>query len=163
MKMIKVKSSNIRTIGYSANLFQLAVEFKATDRSKAKVFAYEDVSPAEHEALMNAGSIGKHFSSYIKVVKEFHEIDCDVIDGILHARDLILDKVEQATSPWISVDDAMPEHDGQTSEIVDIWSGKHRFTDHFYSLEDKTWYDEEYGTAMNDVTHWMPLPKPPTI
>lgn len=71
MKMIKVKSSNIESIGYSENLFQLVVEFKATDRSKAKTFAYEDVSPAEHEALMNADSIGKHFSSYIKGVKEF--------------------------------------------------------------------------------------------
>ncbi len=92
MKMIKVKSSNIESIGYDERKFQLFVEFKSSDRSKVKIFAYEDVSPSEYEALLNADSVGKHFSSYIKGVKECCKIDCDVIDGTLHARDLILDK-----------------------------------------------------------------------
>ncbi|AUG84940.1 hypothetical protein MAELSTROM_20 [Pseudoalteromonas phage Maelstrom] len=70
MNMIKVKSSNIESIGYDARRFHLFVEFKATDRSPAKTFVYYDVNLEEYESMMAAKSVGKVFHSTIKAVKD---------------------------------------------------------------------------------------------
>ena len=68
----------------------------------------------------------------------------------------------QAAAPqWISVKDCLPEFDkpmllftGHEYEI-----GRLEETDGMFSI----WVDFRYGAKMDDnqITHWMPLPKPP--
>jgi KTSC domain len=70
MNRTSVKSSNIKSIGYSDGV--LEVEFKrktadsAEDSQPGQVYQYEGVPAAEYEALMKAESIGKHFSANIR-------------------------------------------------------------------------------------------------
>ena len=146
MKMIKAKSSNIESIGYDEKMFQLFVEFKSSDRSKAKTFVYEDVSPEEYEALMNADSIGKHFSSHIKPFKECGK----------H----ITKPSKPEPSTWISVDDELPKN----KTFVLGWVAPHGIvksgTAEPVIKIGKDWYD--MGDRTCTVTHWMPLPAPPT-
>lgn len=143
LKMIKVKSSNIEAIGHDARRFQLFVEFKATDRSASKTFVYDDISPIEYETLINADSIGNYFSS-IKAIKE----------GRLHENE---PEPAKESSGWISVDDRLPSESGAywtfnglderetvVQQRVNIYDSNHK---QFYS---------------HTVTHWMPLPEPPT-
>jgi len=90
---------------------------------------------------------------------------------------------------WISVEDALPEyctpvlvfcananykHDGLKTIVASYQSGNDLFeTSEIFDLEDDavdSWiaetsmFDDEYGGRLiNDgVTHWMPLPEPPT-
>lgn len=90
---------------------------------------------------------------------------------------------------WISVEDALPEyctpvlvfcananykHDGLKTIVASYQSGKDLFeTSEIFDSEDDvvdSWiaetsmFDDEYGGRfINDgVTHWMPLPEPPT-
>lgn len=58
---VPVASSNIAAIGYDAARELLRVEFLS-----GSVYQYENVTPADHAALMAASSHGSHFSRYIK-------------------------------------------------------------------------------------------------
>lgn len=58
--MKEVKSSNISKIGHSGTT--LTVEFK----NGGAVWDYEGVTPEQHDALVNADSIGSHFHHHIK-------------------------------------------------------------------------------------------------
>jgi hypothetical protein len=57
---------------------------------------------------------------------------------------------------WISVMDRLPEND---NEVLIVASGE--VTTAFYEAGDFGW---SYGTTGYEttITHWMPLPKPPT-
>ena len=162
MKMIKVKSSNIRTIGYSAKLFQLVVEFKATDRSKAKVFTYEDVSPAEYDALINASSVGRHFGAYIKNVKEGSPIHCTIVVGDSGDELHVKGKSKPTTSPWIDARETpVNGHtdwvDGEKAIAIDFESSEP------YAFEIE-WDDGVWCNIGGEgFTHWIPLPPIPTI
>lgn len=67
--MHKVKSSNIDSIGYNPEGFELLVKFK-----NGKTFSYKYLSSIEYEALANAESIGSHFSRFIKDSKVAQEL-----------------------------------------------------------------------------------------
>jgi hypothetical protein len=63
---------------------------------------------------------------------------------------------------WISVNDRLPEED----EDVLVMTAEGKFASggmHVASLdEDGVWYPSHGdGWEFPDVTHWMPLPKPP--
>lgn len=82
-------------------------------------------------------------------------------------------------SEWISVEDALPEQDGEylayekyqflsDKGYMCIRSFSHNLENideyDFYGEEREGWYnfDNEYGYFETDgVTHWMPLPQPP--
>ena len=66
----------------------------------------------------------------------------------------------QAVNQWISCKDKMPE-DGVT---VLIYAGNHMISLAWYDKEMEYFYicDSDYKYNPLDVTHWQPLPKPPT-
>jgi hypothetical protein len=55
---------------------------------------------------------------------------------------------------WISVEDRLPKK--HETVLVFINVGKYRFISTDFLCSSGKWYDQ--GT---DVTHWIPLPKPP--
>ena len=67
--MKEVKSSNISHIGYEDG--KLLVKFKS---SPDKVYEYPGVTEAEHDALVNAKSIGSHYAAHIRG-REFNKRD----------------------------------------------------------------------------------------
>lgn len=64
MNMKPVSSSNISEVGYDPDTQTLRVKFKSGGE-----YDYSGVSAEEHEALLSAPSIGKHFLSSIKPSK----------------------------------------------------------------------------------------------
>ncbi|KGK96184.1 MULTISPECIES: DUF551 domain-containing protein [Pseudomonas syringae group] len=70
-------------------------------------------------------------------------------------------------SEWIKCTDMLPElapgDDECSSNVlvyeVDIGA---RMIQAFYSRDDELWYDEGGDQLDGEVTHWMPLPQPPT-
>jgi KTSC domain len=63
-----VLSSNLRSVGYDEPTKTLEVEFH-----DGSVYRYENVHSHEHESLMNAHSIGKHFHLHIKAKHTHHK------------------------------------------------------------------------------------------
>ena len=61
MKMIPVKSSNLKAVGYDPASKMLHVEFHS-----GSTFAYPGVEPEQHSAMMESSSIGSHFHTHIK-------------------------------------------------------------------------------------------------
>lgn len=59
--MQPVNSSSISHIGYDPKSKQLTVRFH-----NGSDYTYSGVSAEEHQALLNANSIGKHFSANIR-------------------------------------------------------------------------------------------------
>jgi len=62
------------------------------------------------------------------------------------------------TDAWIACKDRMPEHDQKVIyyfDVVGMHFGK-------YDAESNTFYGSG-GFLWNDVTHWMPAPKKPTL
>lgn len=59
--MQEVQSSTISHVGYHAATQELRIRFKHGGE-----YLYNGVSEAEHKALMDAPSIGKHFHSNIR-------------------------------------------------------------------------------------------------
>ena len=62
MERTPVDSSSIASVGHDPATDTLHVEFK----SSSKVYAYPGVSAEDHQALMNAPSIGAHFGKHIR-------------------------------------------------------------------------------------------------
>lgn len=65
MKTIEMKpvdrSSNVTALGYDPESKELHVRF-----ASGGVYAYSGVSPEEHQALVNAPSVGSHLHAHIK-------------------------------------------------------------------------------------------------
>jgi hypothetical protein len=61
MKRTPVESSMIRDVGYDPETETLEIGFNS-----GTVFQYFDVKPEAYEALMNAGSKGRHFLDNIE-------------------------------------------------------------------------------------------------
>lgn len=61
MKREAVTSSNIAAIGYDATKQELEVEF-----TSGGIYRYTGVSQEQHDALIAAPSVGKHFGTEIK-------------------------------------------------------------------------------------------------
>ena len=69
---------------------------------------------------------------------------------------------------WISVKDRPPEMppdkiaEGYVQMQVLVWCDKGRQCA-WFQVDTKTFYDQPglFGTEVDGVTHWMPLPQPP--
>lgn len=61
MEMQPVESSNIQSIGYDPAQSVMHVAFKS-----GGVYAYHNVAPHQHQALMSAQSVGGHLSRVLK-------------------------------------------------------------------------------------------------
>ncbi|HYO76516.1 MAG TPA: KTSC domain-containing protein [Thermoanaerobaculia bacterium] len=61
MRRKQVDSSVVASIGYDEQRALLEIEFLT-----GKVYAYRDVPPAAHDALLAAESIGRHFNLEIR-------------------------------------------------------------------------------------------------
>jgi KTSC domain len=61
MDRVRVDSSAIASVGYSPDERVLEVEFQS-----GRVYQYLDVPAREYEALMTAGSMGRHFNRRIR-------------------------------------------------------------------------------------------------
>jgi len=59
MKRIKVKSSNLKAVGYESEIME--IEFL-----NGSVYEYSEIPKKLHEDLMDAESIGKYYNQYIK-------------------------------------------------------------------------------------------------
>jgi len=69
MERVLVESSTIKAIGYDKSLEYLEVEFK-----KGTVYAYYDVAPEVHEALMESKSKNKFVISNLQGKYEVEKI-----------------------------------------------------------------------------------------
>jgi hypothetical protein len=58
---------------------------------------------------------------------------------------------------WISVNDGLPRQ----NQKVDVWSKDGRDINCIFENGKFTLGDDFY-IVISEVTHWMPLPKPPT-
>jgi KTSC domain-containing protein len=65
-----VKSSNIKSIGYDPEKQELHVEF-----GSGQVYAYANVPPEKHQALLAAESIGQHFARHIRTSHGFRKLE----------------------------------------------------------------------------------------
>jgi hypothetical protein len=63
MRRAPVKSSAVESVGYDPALAMLEIEFTGGD-----VYRYFAVPPSAHRALLEAGSIGRHFLEHIRDV-----------------------------------------------------------------------------------------------
>lgn len=68
---VPVDSSAISAIAYDAGTQSLYVRFLPSDAE----YVYENVTAAEHTALVTAPSIGKAFNSTIKKTHPFQKIE----------------------------------------------------------------------------------------
>ena len=67
-------------------------------------------------------------------------------------------------SEWIRVSEGMPpRHEEDAERTVDVlaWTADHNMLAAQYIYDDAEWYDM-YGETISGVTHWLPLPSPPT-
>lgn len=73
-ELVPVKSSQIHAIGYEPETRELHVQFHrhgyddagGKTKTPGHTYAYSDVPPEAHTALMEAESKGKHFGEHIK-------------------------------------------------------------------------------------------------
>jgi hypothetical protein len=68
---------------------------------------------------------------------------------------------------WISVNDRLPE---ENTEVLGVESETNFFRTHVIMCKrlsglwlDLMWFDEIDGYQTANITHWMPLPPPPTV
>jgi hypothetical protein len=65
-RRFKVKSTNIRSLGYDPLTKAMEVTFHGSDDA---VYTYQNISPMMYAELMNAESIGEWFHNQIKAHK----------------------------------------------------------------------------------------------
>lgn len=70
-------------------------------------------------------------------------------------------------SEWIKCSDRLPElapDDNECSDKVLVYEVDFgpRMLQAFYSRDDELWYDQNGDQLNGSVTHWQPLPSPPT-
>lgn len=73
----------------------------------------------------------------------------------------------ETESPWISVEDELPESYGNryctgTSPMVDVYADDERWTDCYYDYDSACFRCPDMDCIVIDVTHFMYVPKPPT-
>jgi len=70
---------------------------------------------------------------------------------------------DEVKQHWISVDDRMPEDMQQVDVLI---NGKRRVVDVTYEMKKFFAFPpickEQWTEIKSNVTHWMPLPAPPT-
>lgn len=111
---------------------------------------------------------------YHKSVTEFYQQR-----GQVNHDDFLIDRMIAhgvTVQQWIPVSERLPKEDGKylvcknllgDSFIKTVWFARDGRKVSQYDFENRwknVWYeyDSEYGhIALDDVTHWMPLPEPP--
>ena len=63
MEMLPVVSSNVKAVGYDPDTQTMRVEFHS-----GGIYDHADVPPAQHAAVINAPSVGKHYNRHIRGV-----------------------------------------------------------------------------------------------
>lgn len=66
IELTPVESSQIRAIGYDAKSKTLHIQFHPKKDQEPVTYAYDNVTPSEHGALIGAESIGSHFYKTLK-------------------------------------------------------------------------------------------------
>jgi hypothetical protein len=74
MERQQVVSSQILAVGYDSELQVLEIEFKRKGDAPGGVYQYFDVEPEQHQAFMQAESIGSHFGKHIRGKFKFTKI-----------------------------------------------------------------------------------------
>ena len=70
MTMHRVKSSNIKAIGYDEPTKTMRVEFHSSG-----TYEFQNVSAAKHQRLMSAESVGKHFQAHIRHSHDYRKLE----------------------------------------------------------------------------------------
>lgn len=65
MILTPVESSNIAAIGHDPETNTMHVEFRGAMGAN-RLYEYRGVTAEQHQALVNAPSVGKHFHSHFK-------------------------------------------------------------------------------------------------
>jgi KTSC domain len=74
MERTPVSSSQILSVGYDPESRVLEVEFKRKGEAPGGVYDYFDVEPEQHQAFMEAESLGKHFGTSIRGKYRFAKV-----------------------------------------------------------------------------------------
>lgn len=69
VELSPVDSSNIEAVGFDPDAGELHVRFKG-----GKTYCYSGRTQAEHDALVQADSIGAHFHKHLRGAKEFRQL-----------------------------------------------------------------------------------------
>jgi len=69
LKMQKVKSSNIDSVGYDKDSMTLVVRF-----ASGTTYEYLRVAPKQYSEMMNADSVGSYFSKNIRNQHRFNKL-----------------------------------------------------------------------------------------
>lgn len=85
------------------------------------------------------------------------------LENALNDNKAITDTDVQPVNQWISVNDRLPEEEGDV--LVWIVDGKpdgihHLESEYIANWEDGNFYDGDWN-VINGITHWQPLPEPP--
>lgn len=79
----------------------------------------------------------------------------EILYGTIEAKPLNI----SPNNKWISVDERLPEDE----QDCIIYTGTQMFDGAIYWQSDKVWHVSEVGDlSTTEVTHWQPLPSPPT-
>ena len=110
-------------------------------------------------------------------VDEIHRLEVElkdydkVTDKIQEACDMGVEAIEKQT--WISVEDRLPEEEGQYIVTTKFGIKISSFSNNLYKIDKYDFedykgkqrkgfynYDSEYGYFEQDVLAWMPMPEP---
>jgi KTSC domain len=69
MRRRPVESSALLSVGYDEGSLTLEVEF-----ASGEIYRYFDVDPAEAEALLRAGSMGRYLNEQIKPLHRYRHV-----------------------------------------------------------------------------------------
>jgi hypothetical protein len=122
-------------------------------------FCAEDDSVVEcQDKCPNFGNFRPYEYCFSKLIAEA----ADAIEELEEETQAYAETLYAYEHPWIPVTERLPEH--LTSVIVHRKDGGIFVWEYFdTSPTDECWIDDSMNIySFYDVTHWMPLPQPPT-
>jgi hypothetical protein len=69
VRMVRVESSNLGSVGYDAATYTLWIEFKNNDG-----YRYDKVPANVHKELMSAASVGSYFTNNIRSKYKYEKV-----------------------------------------------------------------------------------------
>lgn len=94
-------------------------------------------------------------SCYIQLKQEA----ADAIEELEEKAQALAETLYAYEHPWIPLSSALPE-DGSDILAVQSYCGEVRIIPANY--DRGVWYDCVYNRRAENITHWMPVPQPPT-
>lgn len=85
--------------------------------------------------------------------RRIFDVDTDIDD--IEAE--ILGRIPEPPSPWVSVEDRLPD---DVAYVVAKYGDGEDWERAFYDTENGVWFFD-YGFILDNVTYWMPLPPVP--